>query len=138
METSRQPGLVVDGIRFLAPREALEACAQGALLVDLRIEELVDMKAFQVPEWVNIPHRQLRGQAGALPKDRLLVLADASGVYVREAAAVLASLGYEQVAGLNGGMLHWDQANLPVGTDPGNLLYGPCPCALKPAKGRAR
>jgi rhodanese-related sulfurtransferase len=87
---------------------------------------------------VNIPHRELRGRAGILPKDRLLVLADASGVYVREAAAVLASLGYRRIAGLNGGMLHWDQADLPVATDAGNLLHGQCPCSLKPARRGAR
>ena len=138
MEDARHPGLVVNGLRFLAPREAFEVLQEGALLVDLRIDALVEMKAFQVPNWIHIPHRELREQSANLPKDRLLVLADASGVYLRESAEILKSIGFEQVVGLNGGMLHWDDAGLPVGTDPDNLLHGPCPCTLKPGKARAR
>ena len=138
MVDTGHPGLVVNGLRFLAPRDAFEVLREGALLVDLRIDVLVDMKAFQVPYWIHIPHRDLREGAAQLPKDRLLVLADASGVYLRESAEVLKSMGFEQIACLNGGMLHWDDAGLPVGTDPDNLLNGPCPCQLKPGKGRAR
>ena len=136
MEESHRPGMVVQGLWFLAPREALQELLRGALLVDLRIDALVEMKAFQVPDWVHIPHRELQEQASVLPKGRLLVLADASGVYLREAARVLIAMGFEQVACLNGGMLHWDQDGLPVGTDPDNLLHGPCPCSLRPGKGR--
>jgi rhodanese-related sulfurtransferase len=137
MEDSRHPGLIVNGLRFLAPKEAFEVLQEGALLVDLRIDVLVAMKAFQVPNWVHMPHRELREGAAQLPKDRLLVLADASGVYLRGAAEFLGTMGFKQIACLNGGMLHWDDAGLPVGTDPDHLLHGPCPCQLKPGKGRA-
>ena len=44
--------------------------------------------------------------------------------------------GFAQVACLNGGMLLWDQEGLPVVTDAAALLYGPCPCVLRPRKGR--
>ena len=138
MEATRRPGMIVGGLWFLSPKEALEACRNGALLVDLRLDALIEMKGFMVPEWTRIPHHDLREQGLGLPKDRLLVLADSSGVYLRQAAETLSALGYDQIACLNGGMLHWDQAGLPVNTDPASLLNGQCPCALKPSKGRAR
>ncbi len=129
-----ESGMLVHGLWFLAPREALEALRGGAVLVDLRIEELIGMKAFPVPECIPIPHRVLAQRTGQLPKDRLLVLADASGVYVRQAAATLAEQGFQQVVALNGGMLAWEDAGLPVNMDPDALLQGACLCKLKPPK----
>ncbi|BDU73181.1 hypothetical protein [Mesoterricola silvestris] len=40
MDDPLEAGMVIQGLLFLAPREALEALRQGALLVDLRMEEL--------------------------------------------------------------------------------------------------
>lgn len=45
-------GMVIKGLRFLGPKEALELMQNGALLVDLRTDDLVEMKAFHVPEEV--------------------------------------------------------------------------------------
>ena len=136
MEETRKPGLVIQGIWFLAPGEALRACQQDALLVDLRSDELVEMKAFSVPSQVRLSYPVVADQTVELPKDRLLILADSSGVYTKGAAAALQALGFERIACLNGGMLAWDQAGLPLATDPAALLYGACPCALKPGKQR--
>lgn len=129
-------GMLVNGVTFLTPREAMEAIREGAVLVDLRIEELIEMKAFPVPESIAIPHRELASQVERLPKDRLVILADASGVYVRPAAALLEARGFRQVVALNGGMLAWEDAGLPVNTDPDALLQGACPCRLRPRKPR--
>ncbi|WP_306601220.1 rhodanese-like domain-containing protein [Geothrix sp. 21YS21S-2] len=127
-----QAGRVIQGLRFLAPGEALEALRRGALLVDLRMDELVAMKAFDVPEQIHICHSDLAGHLAGIPRDRLLILADSSGVYTKAAAATLRAAGIERIACLNGGMLAWDDAGLPLATDPAALLYGACPCVLKP------
>ena len=42
-------GMVIQGLRFLGPKEALASLQEGALLVDLRTEDLVEMKAFLFP-----------------------------------------------------------------------------------------
>jgi rhodanese-related sulfurtransferase len=127
--------MVVQGLLFLAPGEALGALRQGALLVDLRSAELVAMKAFDVPEQMHLPHSERSAHLPELPSDRLLVLADSSGVYTKAAAASLLAAGFDRIACLNGGMLAWDEAGLPLATDPAALLYGQCACALKPRKG---
>ena len=128
-------GMVIAGLRFLAPKDALAALNEGAVLVDLRLDELAEMKAFQVAETIRIPHEELAGLLSELPKDRPLLLADSAGVYTKEAAHLLLDHGFTQVACLNGGMLLWDQEGWPVTTDAAALLQGQCPCVLRPRKG---
>lgn len=134
MEETRRPGLFIQGLCFLSPQEAMDALQQGALLVDLRSDDLIEMKAFSVPEFVHLPHTLLSDHAAELPKNRLLLLADSSGVYTKAAAAQLRAMGFEQIACLNGGMLAWDQASMPVDTDPEALLHGECACVLRSHK----
>lgn len=134
MERSDHPGLIIQGQCFLSPREALEALQQGAILVDIRSEDLVGMKAFAVPEVIHLPHGILPFHLEALPKNRLLILADSSGVYTKVSAAALRASGFENVACLNGGMLAWDQAGMPLETDPAALLYGECACVMRSRK----
>ena len=129
--------MTIQDLWFLSPQEALDALQQGALLIDLRSDELVEMKAFSVPESLHLPHTVLSQRAGELPKDRFLILADAAGVYTKGVATALRALGFEQVACLNGGMIAWDQAGLPVSTDADALLHGDCACVMRSRKDRA-
>ena len=137
MEDTRPIGMHIHGLWFLSPREALQLLQEGALLVDLRIDELLEMKAFSVPEQVHLAFPINADQARDLPKDKWLILADSSGVYTKNAAAALLALGFERIACLNGGMLAWDQEGMPLSTDPAALLSGACPCVLRPRKGRS-
>jgi len=127
-------GMIIQNICFLSPQEALECLQQGSVLLDLRSDELTEMKAFAVPEIIHLPHTILAEHGAELPKDRLLILADASGVYTKAAAAALKALGFEKLACLNGGMLAWDQANMPTVTDPDALLHGDCACVMRSKK----
>jgi arsenate reductase len=126
--------MVIQGLRFLAPKEAHPLLLEGALLVDLRADELVEMKAFQVPEVLHIPHHDLPGLQSELPRNRPLILADTSGVFAKDAARRLLELGFTEVACLNGGMLAWDQEGLPVKTDADAMLHGECACVMTSKK----
>jgi arsenate reductase len=126
----------VPGLRFLSPQEAFEVLRQGAVLVDLRSDDLVEMKAFAVPCVLHIPHRSLVSCLSEVPKDRLVVLADTSGVYTKTAAKLLFENGYTQVACLDGGMLAWDDARLPLDMDPDSMMYGECACVMKSRKSK--
>ena len=132
-----RPCMVIQGVWFLSPREALATLNQGALLVDLRSEDLLAMKTFSVPEWIHIPHTELEDRAAELPKDRFIILADTAGVYTKPAIAALRALGFEQLACLNGGMLAWDQEGFPVATDLDALLHGECACVMRSRKDRS-
>ncbi|MEI6472159.1 MAG: rhodanese-like domain-containing protein, partial [Holophagaceae bacterium] len=107
-------GMVIQGLRFLGPKEALASLQEGAVLVDLRTDDLVEMKAFRVPEAIHIPHRELPDLVSELPTLRPLILADTAGVFTKDAAHLLLDLGFSDVACLNGGMLAWDQEGLPL------------------------
>ena len=129
-------GMVIQRLRFLDPKEAFEALQDGALLLDLRSDDLVEMKAFRVPETIHIPHRTLPRLLSELPNDRPLLLADTSGVYTKEAAHILLDHGFADLACLNGGMLAWDQEGLPLDTDPEAILHGECACVMTSRKKR--
>lgn len=123
-------GHLYDGLRFLDPIEAQAALQEGAVLVDLRSDPLVATKAFQAPDIRHVPHRELEALLGELPKDRPILLADTSDVYLRAAAACLRAHGFTDLAGLAGGLLAWDQAGLPLATDPAAQLHGECACVM--------
>lgn len=126
----------VPGLRFLSPKDANAELQTGAALVDLRSDDLVEMKSFAVPSIYHIPHRNLATCLPQLPKDRLLILADSSGVYTKTAARLLHEHGFNQVACLDGGMLAWDEARMPMNTDPDSMMYGECACVMRSQKSR--
>lgn len=136
MDAFEGKGMVIQGLRFLSPREAFQVLGQGAVLLDLRSDELMEMKAFEVPATIHVVHRDLASHCASLPLDRPLILADSSGVFTKAAAQFLLEHGFPQVACLNGGMLAWDQEGLPVVTDPGAILHGECACVMKSRRGR--
>lgn len=136
MGTFDGKGMLIQGLRFLTPQETLNTLQNGALLLDLRTDELVEMKAFRVPEAIHIPHRELPALLSELPTDRPLLLADTSGVFSMEAAHLLQDHGFNEVACLNGGMLAWDHQGLPLDTDPEAILHGECACVMTSRKKR--
>lgn len=124
-----------EGILNLAPGEARECLSQGAMLVDLREPYETNFRVFDVEEVLYVPWSRFAASFGLLPRDRPLVLADASGIYCREAARILAAAGYSNLAKLSGGMIDWDAAGLPVRKDGDYELRGQCACRMKTRHG---
>jgi rhodanese-related sulfurtransferase len=120
-----------DGVLNLSPSEALAYLGQGAVLVDIREAYETNFRVFDVPEAIYLPWTVFASSLTALPLDRPLILADASGIYCREAANLLRSAGHGNVAKLSGGMIDWDAGGLPVRKDEDFELRGQCACKLK-------
>lgn len=120
-----------EGILNLCPAEAAACLRRGALLVDLREAYETNFRAFDVEEALHVPWTRFASSYRALPRDRPLILADAAGIYCREAARILAAAGYTNIAKLSGGMIDWDAAGLPVRKDVSFELSGQCACKLK-------
>lgn len=125
----------IEGIPALAPTEALACLAEGAVLVDIREAYETNFRIFDVPEVIYLPWIRFSGSYGSLPRDRPLILADAAGIYCREAARILKESGYMNIAKLSGGMIDWDAAGLPVRRDSEYELGGQCACKIKPRRG---
>jgi rhodanese-related sulfurtransferase len=113
------------------PREALDRCLAGSLILDIRPEVICAYKAFDVPEVVYCPLQELERLIDRLPTDREIIVADSTGIHAREAINLLIDNGYKQVAGLAGGMVEWERDGLPLKLDNKARLSGSCMCQLK-------
>ena len=124
-----------DGILNLSPREAANFLSGCAILVDLREAYETNFRVFDVEEVVYLPWSSFCERYATLPVDEALILADASGIYSREAARILARAGYANLAKLSGGMIDWDAEGLPVRRDAEYELGGQCACKMKTRHG---
>jgi rhodanese-related sulfurtransferase len=123
--------VTADGVHNLSPREVLEWCEQGAVILDLRDEYINQFKKFDVPNIVQIPLDQLSDKLDQLPKDKLIIVADSSGLHSKEACRVLEQTGFTQVSNLAGGFVEWERDGMPLVTDKGERLSGSCACQLR-------
>jgi rhodanese-related sulfurtransferase len=88
----------------------------GPLLVDVRNPE--EFVAARVPGSVFIPLPEFGSRFKELPKDRPLIVLCASGNRSAFATAHLLASGYSDVANLEGGIIAWYRAGLPVRSGP--------------------
>lgn len=121
------------GIRHLTPKQALELCRKGALLVDVREANLSRFKMFDVPEVIYCPYSIMEETFASLPTDRHLIFADAAGLHSREATMLAISKGIEdRVANMAGGLIEWERDEMPLIIDKSEKLSGSCMCQLRP------
>ena len=123
------------GTANLRPAEANALCDRGAVLVDLREAYETNYRVFAVPEVIYLPWSEFPARFRELPRGAALILADASGIYCREAARTLAAAGYGNLAKLSGGMIDWEADGLPVRKDAEYELGGQCACKMKTRHG---
>jgi sulfur dioxygenase len=95
--------------------EMLARRGSPPLVVDVREQAEFDGELGHIPGAVPIPLRTLAGRVGELAagKDGPVVVVCRSGVRSTTAAAILTSLGFEDVSNLKGGMLAWQDLGLP-------------------------
>ncbi len=120
---------------IISPHEALRMCTQGALILDVREEYVNQYKQFGQVEVFQIPFVCLAKDSAQLPKDRMLIVADTSGVQSGAAMALLKEMGFSLLAVLAGGFLEWERDGLPVIVNRGERLTGSCACQLRARDG---
>jgi rhodanese-related sulfurtransferase len=119
------------GILHLSAREAFAELQKGAVLVDIREDYHTAMKTFPLNTYVILPLSGFEERLMHLPTDRLLIVADATGLHSKTAAEKLWQKGFTRVANLGGGIIDWERDGFPVNKDPSQQLTGQCPCMLK-------
>ncbi len=119
-------------IRNVSPREATKLCAHGATILDVREEYVNQFKRFDVPVIIQIPLSRLSSEYPQLPGDKLLIVADSSGLRSTEAALLLKQKGFAHVANLAGGLVEWERDGMPLVIDKSERLSGSCVCQLRP------
>lgn len=104
------------GFRNVEPLQATRLVNDGAALLDVRSEG--EYRGGHIAGAVNIPVSQLKNKVETLSLSRQdpVVVYCASGSRSARACSLLAKNGFEQVYNLNGGILAWQSAGMPVVT----------------------
>jgi rhodanese-related sulfurtransferase len=121
------------GIRNLTPRETLDICRKGAILIDVREEYLNRFKMIDVQEVLYCPFSILEETYQNLPTDKTMIFADAAGLHSKEAVKFLMDKGFgDHIANMAGGLVEWEKDGLPLIIDTNEKLSGSCMCQLRP------
>jgi rhodanese-related sulfurtransferase len=97
------------------PRRATELLnREEAVVVDIR--PMADFSKGHIINAINIPMNGFKNQMSQLEKhkDKPIIVACRSGAQSSAACKLLRSSGFEQVYNLKGGILAWQNGNLPV------------------------
>jgi rhodanese-related sulfurtransferase len=102
-----------------------------AILLDIRSETMQNFKQIDVPAFVLIPFIDLPVQIASLPRNKLFICTDSTGIQSKAAAQILLNAGFKKVGNLAGGLVDWEKAGLPVRINIKERLSGSCMCQLR-------
>ncbi len=105
----------LSGMRSVGPLEATQLSnRQDAVFLDIRDEG--EYRAGHIPEAVHIPLKQLPQRVAELEKlkSRPVIAYCRSGSRSGGAGSILKKNGFETVYNLGGGIMAWQNANLPL------------------------
>ncbi|MCX7784401.1 MAG: rhodanese-like domain-containing protein, partial [Meiothermus sp.] len=103
------------------PQEAHKLQEQNVLFVDVREPEEFAQVRIEGAEL--IPLSEFAGRFSEIPKDKPVVLYCRSGNRSAQAAGWLSAKGYTHLLNLDGGIMAWYQAGLPLDTQPLEVTY---------------
>jgi len=104
-------------IREVNPTAAYERIQKGALLLDIRELEEIEMLAFDVEEQIFIPQSEFAFRFSEIPLNREVIVGCYSGNRSRDAILFLQKEKYDNVYNLEGGIEEWLEQDLPVKWD---------------------
>ncbi len=96
---------------------AFERMQAGALLVDIREWEEVEMVAFDMEELLQIPQSEMEHRFHEIPVDKEIIVGCHSGVRSQHVTRFLMKKGLNTVYSLKGGIRDWEDRNFPVKWD---------------------
>lgn len=102
----------MDQIPEIDVQEAKRRLEQGALIVDVREQNEYDEA--HIPGSRLLPLSEFAERYQELPKDRPLIMQCRSGARSGRATEFLLGNGYREVVNLAGGILAWEDADLPT------------------------
>ena len=103
-------------IQDIGPDEAVNLVQAGAFLLDVRENEEWD--GGHAPQATHVPMGEIQNRTSEIPVDRTVVCVCRVGGRSGAVAKALIASGYD-ARNLDGGMLAWAAASLPVVTDAG-------------------
>lgn len=127
-------GNIIKGVINFSPKEVLEECKNGAVILDMRRDFEISYKQFDVENVIYARIEFIHEHYNEIPADKPLIIADQAGVHSKEITAFLMEKGFNNVANMAGGIFEWDKDGLPLKIDAGEMLSGQCLCVLRQHK----
>lgn len=101
-------------IKQICPTTALERVKNGALIVDVREQDEVNLLSFDVPYIINIPLSEFDLRFQEIPKDKNVVTVCKGGGRSLRAAGFLINHGFEHVENMQNGIVKWVEKGFPT------------------------
>jgi rhodanese-related sulfurtransferase len=98
--------------KTISVADAAKLRESGAVVIDVR--ERGEWDEVHMPGATLIPLGTLANTLDRVPKDKAVVVICRSGSRSQTGRDILLKAGYTQVASVDGGMLAWERAGLPV------------------------
>jgi len=94
--------------------ETFSLFSKGAIMIDVREVDEVAEISYSIKTVVNMPLSTLENNFSLISKDTHIILACRSGNRSQKAYNLLKDKGYYNITNMEGGMLAWEEADLPV------------------------
>ena len=119
----------LDGVKHISAREAYRyLLEQQAIMIDVREKDEFEVEQVALPDAIHIPMPKIVDRLDYIPDDRLIIVIDSQGERGTKVANLLNRQGYNDVANLDGGMVQWKAAGLPVENILPDECGGCCGC----------
>lgn len=83
-------------------------------LVDVRTKEEFDSGHIKNADNINVKDSEFKNNVSKLKKDKPVLLYCRSGKRSTDAAEILKEMGFTKLVSLDGGILSWEEAKLPI------------------------
>jgi Rhodanese-related sulfurtransferase len=104
-------------IKEVSVANAMERINNGALLIDVREWDEIEMVAYGVDGHLQIPQSEFSIRFNEIPRNREIIVGCHSGNRSRTITLFLMEQGFSNVHNLNGGIRDWMEQELPVTWD---------------------
>lgn len=115
MSTAPHP---IGRVDIVSATQAAELQDEGSSAVIIDVREPREFETLRAPGAVSVPLSEFVARLGDLPRGRQLLLVCRSGGRSLRATMYLMQQGFSNVANIDGGMIAWKNAGLPVRSGP--------------------
>jgi len=121
--TAKNQDFDIENVQHISPGDALEMCREGkARFLDIREEADRDVEWLSYTDILYVPLRTLPDKLDVLPGDKPLLVVGKNGVDSTKAVNLLLYQGFDKAINVDGGLLAWRKAGLPLK----DILPKPC------------
>ncbi|MFP4663374.1 MAG: rhodanese-like domain-containing protein [Bacteroidales bacterium] len=121
--TARNQTFDIEAVEHTTPEEAMTMYREGvARFLDIREESDREVEWLSFADMLYMPLSKLPDKLNTLPIDKTLLVVGKNGIDSTKAVNLLTYQGFEKAINVDGGLLAWRKAGLPLK----DILPKPC------------